>query len=149
MRLSIFFALMMLVACTNNSSDERKNGYSDVPKNPEDSLFQEVMDLHNQAMAKVGRVKGSREQLDAKIDSLKKVKSVAKESLTKEYKAISADLQQAADKMDKWMNEFVIDSMQDDVKRRIDYLESEKIKVSAVKDEILSALSKADSALKK
>jgi hypothetical protein len=149
MKLSFLFAFVILASCAGGSSDERKNGYSDVPKNPEDSLFQDVMDLHDQAMAKIGKVKGSREQLNAKIDSLKKVKSSAKESLTKKYTEISNDLKQADDKMNTWMHEFSIDTLQDDVKSRIAYLESEKSKVSAVKDEILSALSKADSALNK
>ena len=149
MKLSVLFALVILASCAGNSSDERKNGYSDVPKNPEDSLFQDVMDLHDQAMAKIGKVKGSREQLEAKIDSLDKVKSSEKESLTKKYAEISRELKQADDKMDTWMHDFSIDTLQDDAKRRIAYLESEKSKVSAVKDEIMSALSKADSALKK
>ena len=149
MKLSYLFALVILVSCADSSSDERKNGYSDVPKNPEDSLFQDVMDLHDQAMSKIGKVKGSREQLNAKIDSLKKVKSSATESLTEKYTEISNDLKQADDKMSTWMHEFSIDTLQDDVKRRIAYLESEKSKVAAVKDEIVSALSKADSALDK
>lgn len=149
MKIAILIALVTLASCAGNSSDERKNGYSKVPKNPEDSLFQDVMDLHDQAMAKIGKVKGTREQLGAKIDSLKKVKSSVKESLTKKYTEISDELKQADDKMNTWMHEFSIDTLQDDIKSRIAYLESEKSKVSAVKDEILAALSKADSALNK
>jgi len=149
MKLCILFAFVFFAACANSSSDERKNGYSDVPKNPEDSLFQEVMDLHDVAMSKMGKLAAYRKQFDARIDSLKKVRSASKESLTKRYGELSADLKQAEDKMNTWMQEFSIDSAQDDVKRRIAYLESEKSKVTAVKDEILSALSKADSALKK
>jgi hypothetical protein len=142
-------ALIFLVSCGNSASDERKNGYSDVPKSPEDSLFQEVMNLHDTAMSKMGKLVGFRKQFDSRIDSLKKVKSSAKESLISKYGEISADLKQAEDKMNTWMQEFSIDSAQDDVQRRIAYLESEKSKVSGVKDEIFSALSKADSALKK
>ena len=148
MRLCILFALVILVSC-GSSTDERKNGYSDSPKNPEDSLFQDVMDLHDVAMSKMGKLAGYRKQFDAKIDSLKKVKSNAKESVTKKYSEISGELKQAEDRMNTWMEQFSIDSAQDDVKRRIAYLESEKSKVSAVKDEILSALKKADSALTK
>jgi len=149
MRLCILFAFIILASCAGSSSEERKNGYSDLPKNTEDSLFQEVMDLHDQAMAKSLKIPGYLKQFDTRIDSLKKVKSSAKESLSKEYGEISTDLKQAGDKMDTWMKEFSIDSAQDDAKRRIAYLESEKSKVSAVRDEILSAISKADSALDK
>jgi len=141
-------ALLFLVSCGSNSSDERKNGYSDVPKNPEDSLFQDVMKLHDEAMSKMKKLAVYRNQLNSRVDSINKIKSSAKESLAKKYSELSTELQHAEDEMNTWMEQFSIDSAQDDVSRRITYLESEKAKVSRVKDEILSALSKADSALK-
>lgn len=149
MKLCIFFALAFLVSCADSSSGDRKNGYSDTPKNPEDSLFQDVMALHDQAMAKMGKLAGYRKQFDSRIDSLKKVKSPAGESLTKQYGEISSNLKVAEDKMNTWMEEFSIDSAQDDVQRRIAYLESEKAKVAVVRDEIYSVLSRADSVLRK
>ena len=51
--------------------------------------------------------------------------------------------------MNTWMEEFSIDSAQDNIERRIEYLEAERSKVTRVKEEILSVLAKADSALKK
>ena len=51
--------------------------------------------------------------------------------------------------MNQWMEEFSIDSAQDNPEKRIEYLSSEKVKVTKVKDEILSVVAKADSALKK
>ena len=143
------FLLVILASCAENSPEERKDGFSDTGKNPEDSLFQDVMDQHDEAMAKMGRIAGYRKQFDAKIDSLKKVKSAAKESVEKKYEEISADLKKAEDGMNDWMQEFSIDSAQGDIARRLQYLESEKAKVTRVKEEILSALSRADSALKK
>ena len=145
----LFAAIIIFLASCGNGSSERKDGYSETAKNPEDSLFQDVMDLHDEAMSKMGKLAGYRKQFDTRVDSLKKVKSSAKESLSKTYGDLSAELKQAEDKMNTWMQEFSIDSAQDDPKRRIEYLESEKTKVSGVKDEILSVLSKADSALKK
>ena len=148
MKLLIFLAFIILVSCGDNST-ERKDGFSETAKNSEDSLFQDVMDQHDEAMSKMGKLAGYRKQFDAKLDSLKKVKSSAKESIQKNYEAISAELQQAEDKMNTWMQEFSIDSAQDDTKRRLEYLESEKTKVTKVKEEILSVLSKADSAVRK
>ena len=149
MKIFSLIALVFLVSCGSDTSEERKNGYSDSPKNPEDSLFQDVMDLHDVAMSKMGKLAGYRKQFYGKDDSLKKIKSSSKELLTTKYGEISTDLKHAEDRMNAWMEQFSIDSAQDDTKRRIEYLESEKRKVSEVKDEILSALSKADSALKK
>ena len=149
MRICILLAFVFLVSCGNNSSEERKDGYSETAKNPEDSLFQDVMNQHDEAMAKMGKLAGYRKQFDAKIDSLKKVKSSTKEATSKKYEEISGELKKAEDRMNTWMQEFSIDSAQDNIERRLQYLESEKTKVTTVKEEIISALAKADSALKK
>ncbi len=149
MRIGILLAFVFLVSCGNNSSEERKDGYSETAKNPEDSLFQDVMNQHDEAMAKMGKLAGYRKQFDAKIDSLKKVKSSTKEAVGKQYEEISGELKKAEDRMNTWMQEFSIDSAQDNVERRLQYLGSEKTKVTTIKEEILSALAKADSVLKK
>jgi Fe2+ or Zn2+ uptake regulation protein len=46
------------------------------------------------------------------------------------------------------MDEFNVDSAIDNAKERIKYLEEEKLKVTKVKEAILSSLQKADSLLK-
>jgi hypothetical protein len=148
MRLTIFIAITFLASC-GDSTEDRKDGFSQTSKNPEDSLFQDVMDQHDEAMSKMGKLAGYRKQFDAKIDSLKKVKSAGKETVEDRYEEISGQLKQAEDRMNTWMEEFSIDSAQDNIERRIEYLEDEKNKVTRVKEEILSALAKADSALKK
>lgn len=146
----IFSAILFLfAACGEDTSGDRKDGYSDNSKNPEDSLFQAVMDGHDEAMAKMGKLSGYRKQIEQKLDSLNKVKSSAKAGLIKTYEEISGKLKDAEDGMNRWMQEFVIDSAQEDAKRRINYLESEKSKVNKVKDEIFEMLSRADSLLKK
>lgn len=141
--------MILFAAACSDSSDERKDGFSETPKNPEDSLFQEVMDGHDEAMAKMGRIAGYRKQIDQKIDSLKKVKTSAKASVEKAYEKLSTELKEAEDHMNIWMQEFSIDSAQDNIERRLQYLNSEKSKVNKVRDEIFSVLSKADSLLKK
>ena len=46
------------------------------------------------------------------------------------------------------MSEFNMDSSLNNTEQRIKYLESEKIKISNVKDAMISSLQKADSLLK-
>ena len=46
------------------------------------------------------------------------------------------------------MEEFNMDSAVNDAKQRIDYLGSEKLKVTKVKEAILNSLQKADSLIK-
>lgn len=136
----------LLAACGgsgDSASDET------VAKNPEDSLFQQVMEGHDEAMAKIGKLRKYRKTFDEKLDSLKKVKSSAKAGLTEAYSDVSEKLKTAEEKMNTWMDEFSIDSAQDDMERRLKYLTDEKFKVDDVRDEIMSALSRADSLLKK
>ena len=51
--------------------------------------------------------------------------------------------------METWMNEFNMDSLKDNREKQIKYLESEKIKISQVNDEMIRSLHKADSLLQK
>ena len=60
---------------SSSESTDRKDGYSQTATTPEDSLFQEVMNAHDTAMAKMGKMVGYRKQFDANVDSLKKAKS--------------------------------------------------------------------------
>jgi flagellar capping protein FliD len=139
--------VIFLISCGGDSED-RKDGYSETSRNPEDSLFQEVMDGHDSAMAKMGKLSGYRKQLDKKIDSLKDVKSSAKAKLEDKFTKLNAELKEAQDEMNTWMQEFSIDSAQDDMTRRLEYLKSEKFKVEKVKKKIFTAVEKADSVLR-
>ena len=51
--------------------------------------------------------------------------------------------------MEAWMNEFNMDSLKDNEKEQLKYLESEKEKISKVNEVMISSLQKADSLLKK
>ncbi|RYZ79965.1 MAG: hypothetical protein EOP04_26755 [Proteobacteria bacterium] len=150
MRLILLSAfIVVLASCGDNANDstERKDGFSQSATTPEDSLFEEVMHAHDSAMPKMGPLKGMSAKFDAKVDSLKNAKS--NPALQKEYAVLSTELKQASDHMNEWMENFVHDSAQNDPQKRIEYLSSEKEKVTKVKDEIFSVLAKADSALKK
>lgn len=150
MRIILLGALIILTTSCNNGATESKDrtdGYSKAATTPEDSLFQEVMEAHDTAMAKMGKMVGFRKQFDAKVDSLKKIKSGA--DLQQKFTTLSTELKQAEDNMNQWMQEFSIDSAQDNPEKRVEYLTSEKVKVTKVKNEILSVVAKSDSALKK
>ena len=141
-------ALSILVSCGNQEeTSDRKDGYSQAPQTAEDSLFEEVMHGHDTAMAKMGKLGRYQKQVDAKIDSLKKLGGSKWAELEKSLGTLGAELKDAQEGMNRWMDEFEIDSAQEDMKRRIDYLRSEKIKVDDVKEKIFHTLEKADSLL--
>ena len=59
------------------------------------------------------------------------------------------ELATALAQMDKWMEEFNMDSAANDMEKRILYLAEEKDKVGKVKSLILETVGKADSLLRK
>ena len=85
------------------------------------------------------------------LDSIDKLPAKAKQAaapLRTKLDSLQKDLSYAEFAMNKWMEEFNMDSAVNNVKERIDYLGSEKMKVSKVKEAILGSLQKADSILK-
>ena len=110
------------------------------------------MDGHNVAMAKMGRLTRAEQASRRLLDSIQKLPGKAKqaaEPLRIKLDTLQKELSYAEFAMNKWMEEFNMDSALNNIEQRIDYLKSEKLKVSKVKDAILESLQKADSVLKK
>ena len=110
------------------------------------------MDIHDQVMPKMGKIRGAQKQAQQFLDSLsglpgQQARTVA--PYKQELETLISELNYADFAMDKWMVEFNIDSAKGNQELRIAYLRSELDKVSNVKKAILSSLSKADSLLKK
>lgn len=146
MKKTLYIISIALLAGCGESSSDRQNGFSQTSKDPVDSLFQSVMDDHDAAMSKMGKLAGAQKQIDQRIDSIKKMRG---KKDTVQLSTLRSELKAAEDNMNNWMHEFSLDSAQDNPQKRMEYLTSEKTKVSKVKDEIFAALAKADSALKK
>lgn len=147
MKTLLYLSVIVLIYACGESSD-RTDGFSKTASSPADSLFDAVMEDHDIAMPKMKQLEKYRLELAAKADSLKKLKTSATEALQKDYDALSTELKQAEDNMNKWMDEFVLDSAQDETPQRIPYLTAQKLKITKVKEDVLSALAKAESALK-
>jgi hypothetical protein len=142
--------LMMLFTACNNSADTSHGNA--VVKTKADTLFDEVMDGHNIGMGKMGKLTRAEQEVGRILDSIGKLPSKARQA-AEPYKAklesLLNDLKQADFSMNKWMDEFKIDSAAQNVEERIKYLFSEKVKVTGVKESILNSLQKADSLLKR
>ena len=146
--LKMFVVLIVFASCQESGSDsastDRKDGYTKDLKSRKDSLYQEVMDGHDIGMARMGKIGGYLKSVNASIDSLKKLKS-ADTSKLPVLRSIAADLNQAEYGMNRWMEEFVLDSAENNEPVRVAYLESERDKVNRVKERILGSLKRADS----
>jgi transcriptional regulator NrdR family protein len=85
------------------------------------------------------------------LDSIAKLPAKGREAVTPlitKLEGLVKDLGTAKTNMDKWMDEYNMDSAVNNAELRIKYLTSEKIKISKIKESILNGLQKADSVLK-
>jgi hypothetical protein len=148
-RLFPFIALIILeVACNSTNSEQTKT--ADEIK--ADSLDNQVEKLHGNAMGKTMHMRDVQKKVETVIDSISKLPAKLRPaSATYKHQLDSLlDRMKYADfAMEKWMEEYKFDSLKDDVQKRIEYLESENIKISKVKDAIVLSLQQADSLLRK
>jgi len=147
----VIFLLFVItvIACNQEEKPIRKDGFSEVPKTKEDSLYKEVMEGHDIGMARIRRVEKAILKTQQQLDSLNKL---SKNKIDPNHQQALIDLLEelnyANNAMNKWMNEFKFDSAKGNLELRIPYLESEKDKVNKVKEAILNGLKRADSLLK-
>ena len=147
-RIVVLALVVAIIACNNAANNDSTTKV----KTQTDSLLDEVMEGHNVAMAKISKLHQAKNEIQHAIDSISKLPADAQKNSVQYKTALDSAfnrLTRADEAMDKWMNEFNMDSSSNDAEARIKYLESEKVKVSAVKDEILNSLQNADSLIKK
>ena len=144
----LFLVFFCITAC--NSKDKKDNGGQSVTKTLADSLENEVMDGHDAAMAKYGKLTKMRNEAQRLLDSIAKLPAKIREALTPlktKLGVVVEDLISAKANMDKWMDEYK-DTIENNIEKRINFLKQEKIKVTKVKESVLNSLQKADSLLK-
>jgi len=145
-------SLAATIACNNEKKQDDHSGHKkNEPKTQADSLMADVMDGHDVGMSKYGKLQAMEKKVKTAIDSIAKLPAKAQKELAP-YKAkldsAAAGLSYALFAMDKWMEEFNMDSAKDNMEARIQYLLDEKMKVGKVKESILNSIGKADSLLK-
>jgi predicted metal-dependent HD superfamily phosphohydrolase len=102
-------------------------------------------------MGKMRKLTQLEQRTQRLIDSISKLPAKAREAASpyvQKLDSLSKDLQYAEFAMNKWMEEFVVDSANNDTEKRVKYLGEEKGKVTKVKEVILATIQKADSLLK-
>lgn len=148
----IFFALFVVASACSDQPDEttRKDGFTPVLKNKEDSLYHDVMKGHDIGMAKMSALRKHITKVQQELDSLNKLSKARVDARYRQTLVdLNEDLTYADNAMFTWMDEFEVDSARDNKTQRLAYLESEKVKVEKVRDHILNALQRADSLFKK
>lgn len=143
--------MVNMVACNDAETDHSGHGKDNGPKTRVDSLKESVDEDHIIGMSKMGRLTRAEQTTRRLLDSIAKLPAKARqaaEPINTELKTLQKELSDAESAMDKWMIEYKEDSMMNDAEERVKYLSSEKLKVTKVKEAILSGLQKADSLIK-
>ncbi|MGQ0739250.1 MAG: hypothetical protein ACT4OJ_09345 [Bacteroidota bacterium] len=143
-------SLVILTSCGNNN-DKSASKETKETKTQEDFLMDDVMDGHDVGMAKYGKLKAMQNNVQQLLDSIAKLPAKVRETiapLNQKLNSLKQELSDAKQGMDKWMEEFNMDSAVNNTEKRIKYLLNEKMKVGKVKDAILNSLARADSLLK-
>jgi len=155
MKKSIFyFALLVavsIVACNDAANEHNRHVKGKEPKTLVDSLNEAVDDDHIIGMSKMGRLTRAEQTTRRLLDSLAKLPVKARqaaEPFKNKLDSLQKELSYAEAAMDKWMKEYKMDSLINNVEERVRYLSSEKLKVGKVKEAILNSLQKADSLIK-
>lgn len=145
--LPVIALVLFSVACNNSAGDTKKPARTQA-----DTLYDEVMDGHDAGMGKMGALTRAEKEVSRLIDSIEKLPAKARE-LSSPYKArlndLQAKLKDADSSMNKWMEDFNLDSAMNNTAERVRYLLSQKETVTKVKGMIQNSLQKADSVLKK
>jgi DNA repair ATPase RecN len=143
---------LLFIACMAcNDGGKKKETGTKGPKTQADSLMEDVMDGHDVGMSKYGKLEGSLKKVQQTLDSIATLPAKARQAaapLKAQLESVASDLNYAITAMDKWMQEFNMDSAINNMEERIRYLTDEKMKVGKVKEAILNSLQKADSVLK-
>lgn len=140
MKLSyIAFVLVLVMASCGNKAGHQGHEESDEPTdNPNEALYDEVMDIHDEVMPKMDDIYKLKRSLQDKLDS---ATNLAAEEKVKIEQRI-AHLDSVSGLMMDWMHKFnpLPDSADQEEAR--EYLESEMEKIKKVKDAMLEAIEK-------
>ncbi len=131
--------MLLGISCNQLSGEEQRF----------DALMQEVIDVHDEVMPKMGEISTLIKYLDPKIDTTQVGQSHAR---------AQQDLKDAYDFMMKWMSDFSDKFPHDPdnekmssekLSSQMKLLEEEKIEVNKLKDKINSSISNAKKLLEK
>lgn len=153
-KLLVPFVVIAVTLCTGcNNSDEKKEKEADknTPAQQADSLYNDVIKGHDEAMVGWMRIEGRQKEISRLLDSIAKLPEKARaaaDQLKTKLSEANSELQSAYDGMDKWMSEVNLDSAKNNLEQRIKYFTEEKLKVDKVKEAVSSSLQKTDSLLK-
>jgi cysteinyl-tRNA synthetase len=141
------FFIFLLISCNNSTENN-----SEVSRSKPDSIMHEVMEQHDRGMAKMSKLSQAKNKIQHALDSISKLPANLQNSSVQYRMQLDSAFNRlnfANYAMEKWMNEFNMDTLKDNKGEQAKYLESEKEKITKVNEVMTSSLQKTGSLLNK
>jgi hypothetical protein len=145
--LAISFTILMATACNSNTSTNDEAA-ANPAKTPEDSLYNLVMDVHDEAMPKMGKLMGYQKTVQQQIDSLKALKATASAATIEKLTQLQLQLADAEKQMNDWMGQFEPDPKLPTTEERAKYFAEQEVKAKKMKEFMFAALDSAAAILR-
>jgi hypothetical protein len=128
---------LLIISCTKTDKHKEPEAESDnATDSPNEALYHQVMDIHDEIMPKMEDLYTLKRQLQEKIESTPTLAEEEKKTLQDRI----AHLDSASQMMMEWMHQFNPLSDSTDHEEAREYLESEMEKIKKVKDAMLEAI---------
>ncbi|MEM9858166.1 MAG: hypothetical protein AAF843_12450 [Bacteroidota bacterium] len=150
-QLSLLFSAILLIASCGgqNEKQQETEAKADMPQEQQklQALYDEVIEIHDEVMPKMDDIMKAKGKLQEQLDTLR-------ESNPEDIKIAALEntigkLNKADEAMMNWMRNFKPQDDEKDSKKVLEYYKSERVKISEVKDEMLSAIDEANELIKK
>lgn len=140
-----FIVFLALIACGKTSEkDHAEHGESAPTENPNQPLYDQVMDVHDEVMPAMDEIERLKRTLRDKIANTPDMIEERKAELER----VISNLDSASNSMMDWMHEFnPLPDSADQEKARA-YLESEMERIKKVKDRMTESIEKAKEEVK-
>lgn len=145
MKFFIPVSFLLFFGC-NNAATDQKSGESRA-----DSIKDQVIVAHNVSMGRMEKISRVIPQIKQKLDSISRLTGLAAKKIAvyrAQLESTLNRLQFANGSMEKWMEAFDMDTLGNDPDKRLQYMQSEQVKINAIKDSMQLSLADADLLLK-
>lgn len=144
---NILLPILILFACGKPAehSDHDHNSGSSEGDNPNEALYNQAMDVHDEVMPKMEDIYKLKKELQEQIANTPDMVVERKQQL----EAIISNLDSANNAMMDWMHKFSPLPDSADQEKAREYLESEIERVKKVKELMIESIEKAQSEVKK
>jgi hypothetical protein len=137
--LLIAFFFLVLVSCGKTTDHSGHDSGEAVSDNPNQALYDEVIDIHDEVMPKMEDIYGLKKTLEEKVANTPDLTAEKKAEIEK----VIASLDSANDAMMNWMHHFVPQPDSADREKAREYYETEMESIKKVRDITNETLAKA------